>query len=150
MTLTLLINMYATHNSIKGYTTKAWYSVLVRQPQRQLAISSFPAIHKVGNVGIFVPLKFENKQNTVFGHFNFNSKYHGQQKFAQNFLHLAAVSNLFPLEVAQKCQYCQLSVGKLVLFSLQCHHYIFSENSNPKSAKLRKASTPCSSPSNNI
>ena len=39
-------------------------------------LSSFPVIHKVGNVGIFVLLKFENKLDTVFGHFNFNSKHH--------------------------------------------------------------------------
>ena len=38
--------------------------------------SSFPVMHRVGNVGIFVLLKFENEQDTVFGHFNFNSKHH--------------------------------------------------------------------------
>ena len=44
--------------------------------------SSFPVIHKVGNVGIFVLPKFENKQNTVYNHFNFDSKHLGQQEFS--------------------------------------------------------------------
>ena len=31
-------------------------------------------MHKVGNVGIFVLLKFENKLDREINHFNFNSK----------------------------------------------------------------------------
>ena len=34
--------------------------------------SSFPVIHKVGNVGIVVMLKFENKINREISHFDCN------------------------------------------------------------------------------
>ena len=40
--------------------------------------SSFPLIRKVGNVGIFVLLKFENTLNGEINYFNFNSKHHDE------------------------------------------------------------------------
>ena len=49
-----------------------------------LVKSSFPVIHKVGNVLIFVLLKYENKLNVVFSHITFISKHHGKRKFAIN------------------------------------------------------------------
>ena len=35
--------------------------------------SSFSVIHKIGNIGIFVWLKFENKLNTAISHIHFES-----------------------------------------------------------------------------
>ena len=69
--------------------------------------SSFPVIHKVDNVGIFVLLKFENKLNVVIVHTNFISKHHDKYKFALKFIQFVTISTLFPLEVVQKCQLCQ-------------------------------------------
>ena len=69
-------------------------------------------MHKVGNVGIFVLLKFRNmlyrEINQIY--FNFNSKYHDKCIFVVKLISLANTSNLFPLEVVQKCQHCQLCV----------------------------------------
>ena len=36
--------------------------------------TSFPVIHKVDNVGIFVLLQFKNKSDTVISHINISSK----------------------------------------------------------------------------
>ena len=54
------------------------HSVIVHAQPVQ---SSFPVILKVGNVGIFVLLKFENKLDTVISHMNFNSIHHNKFKF---------------------------------------------------------------------
>ena len=43
-------------------------------------------------------------------HFNYNSKHHDKCKLAVKLIRHLAVSNLFPLEFVQKCQYCQLCV----------------------------------------
>ena len=61
--------------------------------------SSFPAIHKVSNIGIFVLLKFENKLDVVNSHINFISKNHNKCKFALKFIKLGTVPKLFPFEV---------------------------------------------------
>ena len=47
-------------------------------------ISSFPVRHKVGNVGIFVLLKFRNKLDAVIHHFNFHPKHHDKCKVVLN------------------------------------------------------------------
>ena len=70
--------------------------------------SSFPVIHKVGNVGIFVLVKCETKLDKEINHFSFNSKHYKKCKFTLKLIGLLTVSNLFPLEVVQKCQHCQL------------------------------------------
>ena len=72
--------------------------------------SSFPVIHKVGNFGIFILLKFENKMDREISHFDFNSEYHDKCKSALKLIKILTVSNLFSLEVVQKCQHCQLCV----------------------------------------
>ena len=43
-------------------------------------------------------------------HINYNSKHHGKCKFAFKLIRFLTVSNLFTLEVVQKCQRCQLCV----------------------------------------
>ena len=53
--------------------------------------SSFPVIDKVGNVGIFVLLRYEKKLDTEINH-------------------LHNCFQLFPLEIVQKCQYIQICV----------------------------------------
>ena len=70
--------------------------------------SSFIIIHKVGKIGIFVSLKFKNKSDKKIHHFNFNSKYHDKCKLALKLIQLSTVSNLFPIEIVQKCQHYQL------------------------------------------
>ena len=44
------------------------------------------------------------------GNLNLNSKYHDKSKLAVNQIALVTASNLFSLEVIQKCQHCQLRV----------------------------------------
>ena len=53
--------------------------------------SSFPVIHKVGNVDIFVLLKYDKYKTTL------------------KFIHLVLL-NVFSLEIIQKCQYCHLCI----------------------------------------
>ena len=72
--------------------------------------SSFPVTNKVGNIGIFVLLKFENKLDIEINPFNFNSKHYDKCQFSLKLIGLLTASNLFPLEVVQKCQHCQLCV----------------------------------------
>ena len=71
--------------------------------------SSFSVIHKVGNVDIFVLLKFGNKMDTEISHFNYNSKYYDKCKSASKLIRLLSDDNLFWL-VVQKCQHCQLCI----------------------------------------
>ena len=42
----------------------------------------FSVTHKVGNVGIYVLLKFESKIDREINHFNYNSKHYDKCKFA--------------------------------------------------------------------
>ena len=46
----------------------------------------------------------------VNSHLNFNSKHLDKCKFALKLIPIITVSNLFSVEVAQKCQHCQLCV----------------------------------------
>ena len=62
----------------------------------------FSAIHKVGNIGIFLFLKFKNKWDSVYQHINFNAKHHDECKFTLKLIQLPTISNLFPLKVVQK------------------------------------------------
>ena len=74
------------------------------------SFSSFPVIHKVGNIRIFLLLKFGKKLDREINHFNFNSKHYDKSKFTLKLIGLLTVFNLFPLEVVQKCQDRQLCV----------------------------------------
>ena len=47
----------------------------------------------------FVLLNFENKLDKIISSINFNSKYQYKFKFAQQFVQLATISQLFPLQV---------------------------------------------------
>ena len=72
--------------------------------------SSFPVIHKVSNVDIFVLLKFESKSIATIIHMNFISEHHDKCKLSGKFIQFLTNPNLFPLEIVQKWQYCQLCV----------------------------------------
>ena len=50
------------------------------------------------------------KVDTVVRHIYFGLKYHVKSKFASKFIQLVTITNLFPFEVVQKYQYCQLCV----------------------------------------
>ena len=62
-------------------------------------------IHKVGNVDIFLLLKFENKIAREICHSDYNSKHYDKCKFDLKLIKFLTVSNLFPLEVVPKCQH---------------------------------------------
>ena len=47
---------------------------------------------------------------TVISHITFNLKHNDKCKFALTFISLATTSNLFSVEVVQKCQHCQFCV----------------------------------------
>ena len=81
--------------------------------------SSFPVIHKVGNIDIFVLLKFGNKLDVVISHINFISKQYDKCKFVLELVLLGTIVNLFLLEVVQRCQHCQPCViwENSILFS---------------------------------
>ena len=68
--------------------------------------SGFLIIHRVGSVGIFVFLTFENKMDREICHFNYKWKYYDKCEC----IRLSGASNLFPLEAVQKCQRYQLCV----------------------------------------
>ena len=46
--------------------------------------------------------------DTFFGHIYFDSKYHAKCKFALKCIQLVTITNLFPYEVVQKWQHCEL------------------------------------------
>ena len=58
--------------------------------------SSFPLIHKVGNAGIFVLLKFENIVDREINQFNLSLKHYDKCKFVLKLIPLLYVFNLFP------------------------------------------------------
>ena len=70
----------------------------------------FPVICKVGNVDILYCVKFENKLDKVTNYINFKSVHCDKYKSAKILIQLETVSNVFTLEVVQKCQHCQLCV----------------------------------------
>ena len=53
---------------------------------------------------------FEHEMDIVISHLNFNSKLLDKCKFALKLIPVITISNLFSLEVAQKCQHWQLCV----------------------------------------
>ena len=53
---------------------------------------------------------FENEIVIAVNHLTFNLKHHDKCKFAVKWTPLVTTSNIFPLEVVQKCQHCQLCV----------------------------------------
>ena len=57
--------------------------------------SSFPVIHKVGNAGVFVLLKFENIVDREINQFNLSSEHHNKCKFVLIPIPLLNVFNLF-------------------------------------------------------
>ena len=62
--------------------------------------SSFAVIHKVGNFGIFVLLKFENASDEEINYFNFNSKYLDKTPSALNcfqFIFIFSCTEMSPL-----------------------------------------------------
>ena len=65
-------------------------STLHKHGQRS---SSFSEIHRAGNVGIFVLLKFENNSDVVI---NFNTKYYDNCNCALKCIQLVNIPNLFP------------------------------------------------------
>ena len=72
--------------------------------------SSFPVIHKIGKVGIFVLLRVENKLDRGINHFSLNPEYHDKCKFPLKFIRLLTVSNLFILKYVHKWQRCQFGL----------------------------------------
>ena len=52
----------------------------------------------------------KNMTDRQIHHINYNSKHHGKCKFHFKCIRFLTVSNLFTLEVVQKCQHCQLCV----------------------------------------
>ena len=77
---------------------------------RHMVESSFPIIDTVDNIGIFVLHNFGNKLDRQESHLNFNLKHHEIYKFPLKFTGLLTVSNLFQLEIVQKCQCCRVRV----------------------------------------
>ena len=72
---------------------------------------SFSVTHKVGNVGISVLLRFENKEDREISYLDVNSKHHVKCHLALKLIQLSTISlNLIPLGVIQNCQHCQLCV----------------------------------------
>ena len=55
-------------------------------------------------------LNLKNMADRQIHHINYNSKHHGKCKFGFKCIRFLTVSNLFTLEVVQKCQHCQLCV----------------------------------------
>ena len=53
-------------------------------------------------------LKLKIKVDKVVSHMYIDSKYRVKNKFASKFIQLVIITNLFPFEVTEKCQYCQL------------------------------------------
>ena len=56
--------------------------------------------------------KIENIIDRENDHISYNSKDHEKCKFTLKVLRYLTVSNLFTLEVIQKCQCCQLCVSR--------------------------------------
>ena len=65
-------------------------------------------MHRVNNVGVFVLLKFQNKMDREIGDLNCNSKHYDKCESALKLIRFLTVYNLFPLEVVQNCELCQL------------------------------------------
>ena len=75
---------------------------------RYVDLSSFPVMHKVGNVDILYCLYLiKNMLDREVSHFNISSKHHRKCKFVLSLIQFSTISNLYPLEIVKKCQCCQ-------------------------------------------
>ena len=75
--------------------------------------SSFSVIHKVGNIGVLVLLKFEDKVDREISHFTMTNK------LALKLIWLLTASILFPIKIVQKCQLCVLRENSIRIYMLQ-------------------------------
>ena len=57
--------------------------------------SSFPVRHKVGNVGIFVLLNFEDILDREIDLFHFNTNHYDKCKFTLKLILISTISNFF-------------------------------------------------------
>ena len=64
-------------------------------------IGFFRNTHKVGSVGTFVLLTYENRLEIVISHINLNSTCYDSFKFALKLIQLVTISNLFLLKATQ-------------------------------------------------
>ena len=129
------------HISLKGSRTRKKFSVISLWPGRKgckesLSVckknqcfyktrSSFPVIYNVGNVNIFSFLNFENKlDKVVTSYMNFKSIHHDRYEFTKRLMQLVGASNLFALEVVQKCQHCQLCVLQFYVIYQNTHNLL--------------------------
>ena len=73
----------------------------------------------------FCDTAIENKSDTEIDQLNFNLKHYEKCKFSLKPIRLLTVSNLFPLDIAQKCQSCQLRSWRenSKVKILPCHKY---------------------------
>ena len=67
-------------------------------------------MHKVGNAGIFVLLKFKNKLDGEVNTFNLHSTHHDKRISALRHIQLLTVLYFITLENVQKCQCFQNSI----------------------------------------
>ena len=78
----------------------------------------------------------------IISHININSRHRDKCKFALKLIPLATTmtSNLFPLEVVQKCQVCVLWENTIGAFNCldAFNWYLFSSNFGPQSTKPMK------------
>ena len=81
-----------------------------------------PVIHKVVYVGIFVLLKFEKKDDTIFSHFN------SKRKLRKMFF----ICKLFPIYLNYKlyknCKFCQLCVLRENSIGISNTVYIYARH----------------------
>ena len=102
---------------------------------------SFPVRHKVGNVGMFVLLKFQNKLDRELSHFNLNSKHHDKCKFTLKLIWLLTVSNLFILEIVQKRQCCQFVYYGKTRLTMKFHRGICTRGASTSTNGSKRART---------
>ena len=81
---------------------------------------SLPVIHKVGNVGIFVLLKFGNKIDTMINHFNFNSKHHDTYNFSLEVVHKRQHCHYRKFNCVSLCNSMPLVRRGLTIFKFKC------------------------------
>ena len=70
----------------------------------------FPQYRKLAMLTFLYCLNLKNMAARKIHHINKNSQHHGKCKFAFKLIRFLTVSNLFTLEIVQKCQHCQLCV----------------------------------------
>ena len=66
-------------------------------------------MHKVGNVDIlYCSYLIKNMLDREVSHFNISSKHHRKCELVLSLIQFSTISNLYPLEVIQKCPSCPL------------------------------------------